>query len=468
MQIIHSPELAALVGRLRTHRAVGDAPVAELEWLARHGELRRYERGDVAASKEVDASDLLLVLSGCIAVTIQQGTGARHTMESRAGGVTGVLPYSRMSRPLADAIATEPTEVLALDRARIPELTRECPSVTANFVHVMLDRARRMTAANWQDEKMMSLGRLAAGLAHELNNPASAATRSAERLRDTIGDLAEAAQAVGAAMAGQPGEADIRQWVANAPVRASLPLSAMERTDREEAIAEWLAVRQLDGGLAAQLVDAGLTPVALAELEGVAGVATTRVVLRWVSATASAESLLDDVERSATRIHDLVSAVRRFAFLDRSLASEPTFVGDGLADTLAVWRARAALKSIVMQLDVQPDLPAVTGNAGLLNQVWSNLLENAIDAAPAGGRVDVTARREGGTIAVGFIDNGPGIPPEIQSRMFDPFFTTKGVGQGLGLGLDIARRVVLMHDGGIEVRSQPGRTELLVTLPAAT
>jgi signal transduction histidine kinase len=468
MEIIHDHDPAALAGRLAKHHAVSGAPMAELEWLARHGELRRYERGDVAASQNVDAPDLILVLAGCIAVTIQQGTGTRHTMESRAGGVTGVLPYSRMGRPLADAIATEPTEVLAVEKARIPEMIRECPTVTAIFVHVMLDRARRMTAANWQDEKMMSLGRLAAGLAHELNNPASAATRSAKRLRETTGELAEAARELGAATAGQPDESEIRAWIADIRLGASAALSAMERADREDEMSGWLAGRGLDVDQAASLVDAGLTPDSLAQLEKISGASRIPVVLRLVSAIAASGSLLDDVERSTTRVHDLVSAVRRFAWLDRSLANEPTFVGDGLTDTLAVWRSRAALKAIAVRLEVQPGLPTVIGNAGLLNQVWSNLIENAIDAAPSSGAVEVTARLEGGRIAVRFIDNGPGIPPDVQARMFDPFFTTKGVGQGIGLGLDIARRVVLMHEGGIEVRSQPGRTELLVTLPAET
>lgn len=454
-----------LLRRLAEHRTIGSAPRSEHEWLIANSEFRIYEAGEVAAVKGVEAPDLIVVFSGRIAVTLEQGSGTRHTMESLAGGVTGVLPYSRMTSPFADAVATERTEVLALDKSRVPDLTRHCPAITTRLVHVMLDRARRMTAANWQDEKTMSLGRLAAGLAHELNNPVSAASRSASLLRAELHAVGEAAGALGALLQGHRAERDVRDWIERVESRPAPERSSLERLDAEERLATWLEQRHLDSSSADILVAAGIEPEALDEVSRLADHTIVAAVVQRMAAYASVRALLADIERATARVHGLVSAVRRFAFLDRSLASEPTDIRTGLADTVAVWRARAEANRIAVEVSTAPDLPTITGNAGLLNQVWSNLLENALDAVPPGGRIQVSARREGGSIAVRFLDNGPGVTPDVMSRMFDPFFTTKAVGQGTGLGLDIARRVVQMHEGSIEVRSEPGWTEMTVSLP---
>jgi signal transduction histidine kinase len=184
-----------------------------------------------------------------------------------------------------------------------------------------------------------------------------------------------------------------------------------------------------------------------------------------LAAEFTTRSLAGDVERATTRIHDLVMSVKRFTFMDRAATAEPTNIAQGLADTVAVLASKARAKSAAIRLDIAPNLPSVSASAGELNQVWANLIENALDAIPEAGTVWVSARPEGKELVVRVIDDGSGIPPDIQGRIFDPFFTTKPIGQGTGLGLDISLRIVRNFGGQIALESLPGRTEFRVALP---
>ena len=190
--------------------------------------------------------------------------------------------------------------------------------------------------------------------------------------------------------------------------------------------------------------------------------------LRWMAADCSSRALAAEVERAATRIHDLVAAVKRFTYMDRTSVPETVDLAIGLSDSVALLLHKARKKSVGVGVNLEPNLPRVRAIGGDLNQVWTNLIDNALDAVAESGRVTITAERRLDTVIVRIVDDGPGIPPEIRERIFDPFFTTKPVGQGTGLGLDIARRLVRRNDGDIEFESRPGRTEFRVTLPVAS
>jgi len=457
-----------LIDRLALHRTLQGVPRVELEWLAANGELRRFEVGDYLARKDEPFDEMFILLSGRTSVTVDRGTGRLHSLDSTAGDITGRLPFSRMTRATVDARAIEPTEMWAVHRDRFSDLIRDCPSVIEVVVHAMLDRSSLFASTSWQDDKMMALGRLGAGLAHELNNPASATVRCASLLNEAIPEVSAAAEALGAAQLTAEQRSRLNMICGESLIpRTTGVFSAMERSDREDEIATWLQDHGVATDAAAFLAESGLTTDTLDDVAELVDRAALQVTVRWIGAEFAARSLARDIRRASKRIYDLVGAVKRFTYTDRAAGKAPTDIAQGLSDTVAILSGNARAKSVAVRLECAHDLPEVQAVGDELNQVWSNLLENAIDAVGEGrgGLVVVSAVREADNVVVRVIDDGPGIPSEIQSHIFDAFFTTKPIGQGTGLGLDIARRVVRAHDGQIAVESRPGNTEFRVLIP---
>ena len=407
------------------------------------------------------------MLSGHVAIFVDRGAGRNKVMEWRAGEVTGTLPYSRLVSPPGDNVALEPSVILGLHRDHFPALIRNCHQITSILVHKMLDRARLFTSSDLQDEKMVSLGKLSAGLAHELNNPAAAIERSACLLQDSLEDAERASRAFGASRLTDPQLAAIDELRLSCLARPQGVLSPIQQAEREDAIADWLADHGLDASIAVQLAETALTIETLDRLAEAVSGPPLEAVLRWVAAGCSVRALASEIQDAAMRISGLVQAVKGFTHMDQAMVAEPLDLTLNLGNTVAVLKSKARAKSIAVAMTVEPDLPLVRGFVGELNQVWANLIDNALDAVPDAGRVDVTASRERQRVVVRVIDNGPGIPGEIRSRIFEPFFTTKPVGSGTGLGLDIVRRLVIHNDAEIEVESRPGRTEFRVSLPLA-
>jgi signal transduction histidine kinase len=459
-----------LVARLAQHRTVGAAPREELVWLAAHGELYRTKRGESLTLSAWMWDNLAIVLSGHIAISVDRGLGPRKVLEWGAGDVTGLLPYSRMTRaspPGGDPIVDEPGDLFMVSRDDFPEMIRQCPTVTTALVHLMIDRVRRFTSNDLQDEKMISLGKLSAGLAHELNNPASAASRSAHLLAQGLADLEDASRVLGAARLTTAQDEMARRSRKACVSTAIAGLSPVERADREEAIASWLEAHGAQPDAASALVDTALTFEDLDALAAALDGDTLNATLRWLAADCSTRSLATEVERSVTRIHDLVAAIKRFTYMDRTSAPEPVDLSISLNDTVALLQHKARRKAVRVSVNLEPGLPRVRAIGSDLNQIWTNLIDNAIDAVGEAGEVAITAAPRLDFVIVHIVDNGPGIPPNLGEQIFDPFFTTKPVGQGTGLGLDIARRLVRRNDGDIEFESRPGRTEFRITLPAA-
>jgi signal transduction histidine kinase len=455
-----------LIARLSAHKVIGNVPRAELEWLVAHGTLERYQTGDMIARKCQPVEALYIILKGHVAHLLDHGGSWHKAIDWHDGDATGMLPYSRLANAPGNSVILEPTEILRVACEHLPTLPIDCPQVTAALVHVMVDRARTFKASDLQVEKMASLGKLAAGLAHELNNPASAAARSAQLISEALAESQEASRELGAADLGDRALAVVERvrWACSGGPTTGV-FSPLERSDREEALANWLLDHGVDDALAAPLGETNVTLALLDEVAAALDGDRLRVSLRWVASGCTVRALAHDVERAASLVHELVSAVKGFTYMDHAPSAEPVDVAKGLTDTLAVMAAKARAKSASLALDVPADLPRACGFGGELNQVWANLIDNALDAVSENGRVVVTARAEGAQVVVRVTDDGSGIPAEVKSRIFDPFFTTKPVGKGTGLGLDIVRRLVDRSDGSIEVESEPGRTEFRVALP---
>lgn len=459
---------ADLVGRLVEHSTLGGTPRKELEWLASHGILRRFNEGDVVMEEGVPVDGLHLHLTGHIAIFTDSGVERHKVMEWRGGDVGGLTPYSRMIVSPGRSFALAPSEMLVIPRALLPEMIRECHEVTTLCVHRMIDRARVFKSDDLRDERMISLGKLAAGLAHELNNPAAAIGRSAMLLDSRMGDAEQAALALGAT-----GLTDAQVRAIDALRESCLAshlrgvLSPLQQSDREDAIADWLRAHHVDPVVAEPLAETSVTLDALDLIaESVSG-PTLEPVLRWVASGSSARALASEIQDAAARISGIVVAMKGFTGMDQARVTQPLDVAINLGNTITLLRSKAQARAISISLEIPPDLPPALGFVGELNQVWMNLIDNAIDAAPDGGHVTVTAHQEANRLVVRVIDNGAGIPEGIRDRIFEPFVTSKPVGKGTGLGLHIVRGLLQQNDAEIALDSRPGRTEFRLSLRIA-
>jgi signal transduction histidine kinase len=457
----------SVVDRLAALPLFESVPRQELEWLVAHGELRTAEAGTVVGDPTTPITEMQIILSGRLALYVRKGDASRKFTEGVAGQVLGILPYSRFQKMPGTAVIEEDATAFVVHQRHFPALTRENPGLTTALVHHLIDRARNFRAAQMNDDRLQSLSRLASGFAHELNNPASAASRTAQSLVALIDDEERAARTLAAARLTDEQLAAVDE-IRRECGRSAPPRTALEAADREDELAEWLSRNGMETTFAEPLAASDLTVTALERLAQALPRETVGIATRWVASSCAARLASRQIESATRRIHDLVGAVKGFTFMDREGVPEPVDVARGLADTLAMLENKARTKSAAVHLETAAELPRVSGFGSELNQVWEKLLDNALDAVPLQGRVTITASVRGDSVIVRVADDGPGIPEEIRERVFDPFFTTKPVGQGAGLGLDMARRIVHQHRGDIGFTSQPGHTVFRVRLPKAT
>ncbi len=456
---------ADLVQELRLVPVLHDLPEEQLAWFAAQCRVVDYQPGDVIVQEGDPADTMFVLLAGETQTRRDKTAVDGRVVVNRAGDITGMLPFSRLTHFPVTARAVARTRIAFFPAAQFPEMLQRIPELGARLVATLSDRVRQTTRFDEQREKLISLGRLSAGLAHELNNPAAAVRRGTSQLRSALTD----AQAWTARLARQTDEATIEQLGALAstvdPATAAR-LSPLERSDREEEIGAWLEARGVDDAweIAPTLTEAGVEVAWLERFGETTPDDALPLALRWLEATLRAEELLRTVEQASARISTLVGAVKGYTFMDQAPLQEVD-VHAGLDSTLQVLAHK--LQGITVTRDYAPDLPRVQAYGAELNQVWTNLIDNAADAVGRGGHIALHTRSDGDGVRVEILDDGPGIPPEIQPRIFDPFFTTKEVGRGTGLGLDITRRIIEQHQGSIHVESQPGNTRFVVRLPVA-
>ncbi len=454
---------------LRVVAEMEDLPDQLLSWIASSCREVRVEAGEKLFCHDEEARYMILVLEGDLEV-LGEVAGQRRLMRVwHAGGIAGILPFSRMTRYGVDLIAASPVRAALFSKEHFPELVRRSPQLAERLVHFMSARVRKLTQIQLQHEKLAALGKLSAGLAHELNNPAAAIRRTVLELRRRLSGLPRQVEemACDGVDAQQIREACRLSRESSAKAERK-PLSALERSEREDEIGDWLEDAGLDEGwqLAEAFVEAGLQLEDLETLSQERGGKGLNGLLAWLEATLASQRLLDEIASASERISQLVEAVREHTYPERAQEKRETDVNRGLDSTLVVLGHKIRKKDAKIVRSYDPQLPPIRAFPGLLNQVWTNLIDNALDAVADGGEVRLESAREGDWVTVRVIDDGPGISPEDQRRIFEPWYTTKAPGQGTGLGLDIVRGIVTDQSAGkLELSSRPGRTEFTVRLP---
>jgi signal transduction histidine kinase len=337
------------------------------------------------------------------------------------------------------------------------------PELTVRLVGLLADRVRNVTRTEQQHEKLAALGKLSAGLAHELNNPSAAARRSAAALRDCLVRLREAARNtdIGPEDCGLLAEREEEIRVSLKPAQFK---DEFARVEREEAIQAWLEAHNVEDAwkLSPSLADAGLTDAHLASFAAAAGASVGPELTRFATLL-EMERIADELEHSSARISDLIKAIKEYSYMDQGPMQEVD-IERGLETTLTIMNHKLK-RGITVVRDYAPNLPKVMASGSELNQVWTNIIDNAADAMKDSGKLTIHTARENDFVLVEIADNGSGIPPEALSRIFDPFFTTKGVGEGTGLGLDVVNRIIKNVGGQISVTSVPGDTRFQVRIP---
>ncbi|RTQ48507.1 histidine kinase [Hymenobacter gummosus] len=444
-------------------------PDEVLHWLLAHGEPREAPVGNEIFRPGEPAEYMLILLRGAIQLWREQNGHREPILRLEAPMITGVLPYSRLRQVMALAVVTVDATLLLLHRDHFPELERVSPELVQRLVGLMSDRVREEARTQERDDKLRALGKLSAGLAHELNNPAAAISRSAAALAARNGAepmLLQELLAAGVSAEQLPGIF----MLASHSMLPGASLSALEKADCEEELEDWLMDQGLDDvhGLAVGLLSGGLDADVLAPVLKELPAAARPIALRWLEGQLTSRQLVHDIQEASRRISELVRNVKDYSHMDRAGGFVPTDIHGGLDSTLALLSYPLRQHRIHIVRDYAPGLLSIMGQPGALNQIWTNLLDNAIDALPAEGTITLRTRRSGEFAQVCIEDDGPGIPAEVLPHIFEPFFTTKPMGEGTGMGLDIARRIVLSHGGRINVSSRPGRTEFCIWLPMET
>jgi len=454
----------ATASELSRFPAFADLPDDQLAWFLSQSQEVNLMPGEVYARQGDPPDAMFVLLEGEFEWRGDFG-GETVVIAGKVGDVTGALPFSRLKQFTVTGRALTQGRILRFPASLFPDLVQKMPELAKRLVGVMADRIRELTRLEQQRDRLAGLGKLSAGLAHELNNPASAAKRAAAQLRETLHRIKEASHDLGRRELTPTQKSEIEKLETSFTQRNEPPPDPLTVSDLEDQIDSLLRSHGQNDlwQLSAELAQRGIKPNVLESLFENLDAGTARAALVRIAASVEIASLLNEIESSTSRISDLVRAIKEYTFMDQSPVQNVDVVRS-LETTLTILNHKLK-RGVTVKRDYQP-IPLLVDSFGSeLNQVWTNLIDNAIDAMSGKGELRVRTYRDSGCVVVEIGDNGPGISPEIRSHIFEPFFTTKGVGEGTGLGLDTVQRVVKKHRGNIQVNSKPGDTRFQVWLP---
>lgn len=457
--------LKRIVSELKAIDAFEGISDENLEWFAEHSEEVNYPRGELIMTEGDPAEFMLVVLEGGFTGRQESAGPDGPVFHIKVGAVTGLLPYSRMKRTKITSRADTDLRMLKFHSAHFPEMLHRMPALGERLVGMLTDRVREFTRLEQQRDKLAALGKLSAGLAHELNNPSAAAARSAEALLECLDRLRKLERDTSLNDANCEQIAKVEDGIRK-ELKPAVFRDELERSDREDSLSAWLETNAIKDPwkVAPMLVEANLDNEHLHRLREVAGPAFPSEIMRFATML-EMERIAQQIGNSTKRISSLVRAIKEYSYMDQSPV-QPVDIVHGIENTLTILDHKLR-KGVTVQRQFAPDLPRVTANGSELNQVWTNLIDNAADAMKSKGVLTIRAFREGVAVVVEIGDNGPGIPKDLQSHIFEQFFTTKPVGQGTGLGLDTVRRIVSKLNGTVSFASVPGDTRFQVRIPAA-
>ncbi len=459
-----------LLNELRQIPEFKSLPENQLQWLVEKGKVVAYSGGQKMFSKGDAIPEMRILLKGEINFFIEQAGNLRNVGIVEKGEITGKLPFSRMKAATGEGIVTGDALMYSLHQDLFPEMIRNHHELVEVLVHVMTDRVRDSTRMQQQNDKMMALGKLSAGLAHELNNPSAAVVRSARELKKHLSNIPDNFKRVIKIRASDDAVDKVNDLVfSKIASYGKTSLSLMQKTALEDELIEWLEKNEIDNGyeMAEIFAEFGIKTDDLEEAKSWLRPEDKLPVIGWLSQVLTTEKLVGEIEEASKRINSLVTSVKGYTHMDQAPEKHPTDIHIGIRNTLIMLNHKLKKNSIMLIENFQEDLPLANIFVSEMNQVWTNVIDNAIDAMEGrtNNTLEIKTEKSGQFINVSIIDNGPGIPKEIQDKIFDPFFTTKSIGKGTGLGLEVVRQIINQHNGKVYVNSEVGKTEFVICFP---
>ncbi|PSL36152.1 ATP-binding protein [Chitinophaga ginsengisoli] len=457
---------------MRSIEALQGVPDNQLQWFIDNSERQEYPAGSYIFKVDDKMLGTQLIVSGLVRICQMQNNELRELIIAEPGRILGYLPFSRGTIYQVTGEAIEDVVILNLPIEKIQELIRNHFELTQALVHIMTNRVRDYTSFLRQSEKMMALGKLSAGLAHELNNPAAAVVRGAHSMKKHLQLQPEFFKRImeirmDAAAIDLVKEKMFEVLSQHKSQQSTLTL--VQRSQKEDELTEWLDELNVENSmeLAENFVEFGFTKERLDEFRHRLGANDISPVFNWINNNLVTEKIVSDIEEASKRIADLVGSVKSFTHMDKGYDKQLTNIHDGIRNTISILQYKLRKGNIELVEQYDTTLPPLRALIGELNQVWTNLIDNALDAMEVNkrGRLIIKTERDKDCLKVIITDDGPGIPEDIIAKIYDPFFTTKDPGKGTGLGLDIVSQIIRQHKGYLNVESKPGETSFIVSLP---